>query len=273
MKKLNGNFTIVPNDYINDNRLDAYEFRILCYLLKLADENCLCFPSYQTLSRATGISISKVKISIKHLVEIEIIAKENQFKDNGSAGSNHYVVCEKDYAGCSQKPAEQDAVSTDTTSGVSQDLPCSISDDAGSVCESYNQYTNINTNSFINNHHLSIERILEQAEIDNLKGQLYMDFKSAIEKMYHQKSISVCGQNIPQANVRKRLQNISYEHIVHVDNNMPRKILDGKIEIQVVHKVPYIMSSLYDCLQFSREQIIKMDYGDDTITDTPNDTS
>ena len=135
MKKLNDNFTIVPNGYINDSRLDAYEFRILCYLLKLADDNCLCFPSYQTLSRETGISLSKVKNSIKHLVELEIIAKENQFKDNRSASSNHYVVCEKDYAECSEKPTEQDEVLTDTTTGVSQDLPCSISDGAGGVCE------------------------------------------------------------------------------------------------------------------------------------------
>lgn len=33
--KLNGNFTIIPNEFINDSRLDVYEFRILCYLMKL----------------------------------------------------------------------------------------------------------------------------------------------------------------------------------------------------------------------------------------------
>ena len=27
--KLNGNFTIIPNEFINDSRLDVYEFHIL----------------------------------------------------------------------------------------------------------------------------------------------------------------------------------------------------------------------------------------------------
>ena len=27
--KLNGNFTIIPNEFINDSRLDVYEFRMM----------------------------------------------------------------------------------------------------------------------------------------------------------------------------------------------------------------------------------------------------
>ena len=215
MKKLKGNFTTIPNEFIVNNKLDVYEFRVLCYLCKSCDNNNACYSSQQTIANNTNISIAKAKKS----------------------------------------------------------LPDSIPENLGGLQENYNQYTNINTKSFINTHHLSIERILEHAEIDNLNGRSYKDFISAIEKMYHQKSISVCGQNIPQADVRRRLENISYEHIVHIDNNMPRKIIDGKIEIQVISTVPYIMSSLYDCLQYSREQIIKMNYGDDEIIDKLNDTS
>ena len=29
MKKLKGNFTIIPNEYITDENLDCYEYRIL----------------------------------------------------------------------------------------------------------------------------------------------------------------------------------------------------------------------------------------------------
>ena len=34
--KLNENFTIIPNEFINDSRINVYEFRILCYLMKLS---------------------------------------------------------------------------------------------------------------------------------------------------------------------------------------------------------------------------------------------
>lgn len=263
MKKLKGNFTTIPNKFIVNNELDVYEFRALCYLCKICDNNNACYPSQQTIANNTNISIAKVKKAVKRLMELGIVTVENRFKENGSNNTNIYVI-----------RAEPDGeFSEDTTPGLSESLPDSIPENLGGLPESYNQYTNINTNSFINTHHPSIEEILEQAEIDNISNQNYIDFKSAIEKMYNQKSISVCGKHVPKADVRKRFKNISYEHIVHVDNNMPRKIVDGKAEIQVVNKVPYIISSLYDCLQYTREQIIKMDYGDDVITDKPNDTS
>ena len=47
MKKLKVNFTTIPNDAILDTRLDTYEFRVLCYLCKLSNEENICFPSYK----------------------------------------------------------------------------------------------------------------------------------------------------------------------------------------------------------------------------------
>ena len=38
MKKLKVNFTTIPNEAILDKRLDTYEFRVLCYLCKLSNE-------------------------------------------------------------------------------------------------------------------------------------------------------------------------------------------------------------------------------------------
>ena len=59
--KLNGNFTIIPNEFINDSRIDVYEFRILCYLMKLSGCNSSCYPSYETIARETRMSLSKAK--------------------------------------------------------------------------------------------------------------------------------------------------------------------------------------------------------------------
>ena len=71
--KLNGNFTIIPNEFINDSRLDVYEFRILCYLMKLSGCDSSCYPSYETIARETGMSLSKAKNGIKSLIAHGII--------------------------------------------------------------------------------------------------------------------------------------------------------------------------------------------------------
>ena len=80
--------------------------------------------------------------------------------------------------------------------------------------------------------------------------------------MFNSESISACGEIIPREIVRKRLESISYEHIVYVDNNMPRKLVEGKVEIQVRSPVPYIITTLYNALRYTKDEIVRMEYGD-----------
>ena len=80
--------------------------------------------------------------------------------------------------------------------------------------------------------------------------------------MFNSKFISVCGENILREIVRKRLKNISYEHIVYVDNNMPREIIDGKVETKVRSPVPYIVTALYNALRYTADEITAMEFGD-----------
>ncbi len=129
------------------------------------------------------------------------------------------------------------------------------------ISDDHNKYLNNNTNIFDNTHHLSIGDVLEHAEIENLTGSKYKNYKSALEIMVQAKSIKVCGQNISQAEVHKRLENISYEHLAYVDNNMPRSMRNGKPEIQVINPAPYIISSLYNALQFTESELINLQDG------------
>lgn len=92
MKKLTHSFTTVPNHLIDDKRLDCFEFRILCYLCKLADENNMCYPSFKTISKATEISESKVKKSAKHLLELKYLSYTQRLKSDGSLSSNMYLI-------------------------------------------------------------------------------------------------------------------------------------------------------------------------------------
>ena len=258
--KLNGNFTIIPNEFINDSRIDVYEFRILCYLMKLSGCNSSCYPSYETIARETGMSLSKAKNGIKNLIECGIITKENREKKSGGAASNLYVVCVK-------TTDEDDEVTENTTDSIPDDSPPGVSEERGGVQDDCNKYINKNINYFINNHLSSIEDVMDQAETYELEGLTKKNYESAIEIMFNSELISVGGEIIPREIVRRRLENISYEHIVYVDNNMPRKIVDGKVEIQVRSPVPYIVTALYNALRYTADEIVKMEYGDNVSAD------
>ena len=102
---------------------------------------------------------------------------------------------------------------------------------------------------------------MKQAETYRLEGLSKKNYETAIEIMFNSESISVGGETIPREIVRKRLENISYEHIVYVDNNMPRKLIDGRVEIQVRSPVPYIVTALYNALRYTADEIVRMEYG------------
>ena len=164
------------------------------------------------------------------------------------------MVCEKTDTG----------VIAATGDSVSDELPGGVCEDLGGLSDGCNKYINNNTNNFINTYHLSIEDVLEQAETYNLSGSTRKNFESAIEIMYNSKSISVGGQTVPQTEVHRRLKNISYEHIVYIDNNMPRRMNDNRdIEINVRNLVPYIVTALYNSLRYTADEIVELEFGDD----------
>ena len=95
MKIYTENFTIVLNKHITNKEIDTYEFRVMCYLLMLSDNDGTCYPSYKTIADRIDISETKAKDSIKKLIDLGLIKKEKRKKSDGSATSNLYVVCEK----------------------------------------------------------------------------------------------------------------------------------------------------------------------------------
>ncbi|WP_337398867.1 helix-turn-helix domain-containing protein [Congzhengia sp.] len=259
MKLYTENFTIILNKHITNTDIDTYEFRVLCYLLMLSDDEGVCFPSYNTIAEKIGIGETKVKSAIKRLIELGIINKTNRTKEDGSAGSNLYVVCEKTTMQVAEKP---DVVVESTTPRVPDDSPVGCEKPKGGVQDDHNKYINNNTKYFINNHLSSIEDVMDRAETYELSGELKKNFESAIEIMYNSKYIKVGGCEIPQDEVRNRLENISYEHIVYVCNNMPREVTPNGIALKVYKMVPYIVTALYNSLRYTAEEIKEIEYGD-----------
>ncbi|MBS6502588.1 MAG: helix-turn-helix domain-containing protein [Clostridium sp.] len=72
-------FLKLSHEIIKDKNITSNEFRIYTYLLSLYNEEKQCsFPSIETMSRDTNISIATVKKSIKRLAELEYIVIEKR---------------------------------------------------------------------------------------------------------------------------------------------------------------------------------------------------
>ena len=88
MPKLKSNFTNILNKLITDKNITTAEYRILCYLLMRAGNQDVCYPSLNTISDDTGISLSTVKRALPSLANKGYLKKINRKKANGSATSN-----------------------------------------------------------------------------------------------------------------------------------------------------------------------------------------
>lgn len=78
-------FLKVANELITDKNITSNEFRIYVYLLSLYNENKNCaYPSIETISINTNISVATIKRSIKRLVELGYMIIE---KKKGTSGN------------------------------------------------------------------------------------------------------------------------------------------------------------------------------------------
>ena len=277
---------MIPNNFINDTRLDVYEFRVLCYLLKLADNNLYCYPSYETIVNETGMSKSKAISSIKALISYGYIVKECRENSKKEHFSNCYTLS----IGKSEEQENSDEdvmdiVVSETEGGVCEteggvcetegsvcetegsvcETEGSVCETEGSVCETHNQYiytNNHNTNThYTNQSTMCLEELMDRLDEYELKGELKRVFEKAIEVMYTSNSITVGGEDIPRDKVRKRLENLTLEHIAAVDRNKPMCLIDGKPVSNVNNPIAYTVTALYNSLAFTEEEIIDMEYG------------
>ena len=283
MKKIDGNFTMIPNNFITDPRLTTYDFKVLCYLCMLTDEESRCFPSYDTIVENTGVCKSTAINSVNKLSELNIISKNNRKDNNNKFWSNNYVISaiteqesfenEDDIQHfCDEKHGVSDTFSgVSATSDSVSATPSSMCDTQGSVCDTPNQYiltNNHNTNThYTNQSSASLEELMERLEDWEIKGELKKTFAGAIEIMYTSNSITVGGEDIPRDKVRKRLENLTLEHIAAVDRNKPMHLVDGKPVSNVNNPIAYTVTALYNALAFTEEQIIEMEYGGNRMND------
>lgn len=65
---------------------------VLLSLANFADEEWSCFPSKDTLEKMTKLSGRAVTMAIRRLEEAGYVARQQRFRENGSATSNRYTL-------------------------------------------------------------------------------------------------------------------------------------------------------------------------------------
>lgn len=83
---------LVYCDFLESDVLNYYQKIVFIYLKKFADQKGQCYPSIRTLSRQSGISVKKVKETLKQLEEKGVISKTNRTRPDGGKSSNLYTV-------------------------------------------------------------------------------------------------------------------------------------------------------------------------------------
>lgn len=88
-------FTIIPNYIFNHSTI--WDREVYCQMKRIAGEDGTCWTSRNTLARQCGISVDRLKKSIKYLVEhkwIENIGKREVSTKGGKQEVNEYRICD-----------------------------------------------------------------------------------------------------------------------------------------------------------------------------------
>ena len=91
--------------------ISAHAKLVYTYLCRCADSEAKSFPSRNTIASACNIGLTSVRNALKELVEVRLLKKQEQFRDNGGQTSNLYTVFSEPYKD-SQKVEESVGEST-----------------------------------------------------------------------------------------------------------------------------------------------------------------
>lgn len=91
IRKSRWNFS-TPDAIFDVQGLDIYEQMIYILLCSHANRDGKSFPSYDTLAERGRMSRRKAINSVKKLVEMGLILKKEQYRDNGGDTANEYTI-------------------------------------------------------------------------------------------------------------------------------------------------------------------------------------
>lgn len=260
-------FIMVYQDFLESNVLDNYYQKLVyIYLKKFADSKNQCYPSVKTISKLSGISINKVKITLNELEKKGVLVKENRSRPDGGKTSNLYRLYDfKELwnAGSSEEVAaivdeyeekriieilERKGYVVTKEKEIDTTAPTKVT--AESIPE-LNQYNMVNTTTNSNksqyeerytidqlrqifNYDIMVEREpLYSGDIDNVMNIMYDTLNST------KKIIRVAGEDKPTMIVIGKLMKLSYESIMYAIHKF------GEQTERINNPVSYMLTILY----------------------------
>jgi len=219
---------MIENKIIRHTELTIFHKMAFIALCSYANDQNICFPSYETIAGVVGCSRRKVIDTIKELIAFGLIKKH---QSENRAVNEYEIVASGE---CDSPPNAPPAPRN------------SASHSPGGASSAPELYSTNNI-KFFNNNNLSIseqaelEKIIEQSGIDGLNKQKDKDlFKQAITTMYQAKEITVCGNTYPQSVVRKNMaQKLNYEVVAAAFDKL------RLMETPPKSPINYLMSMIY----------------------------
>ena len=90
-------FTRIPNNFIDDLKLNPYQFQILSIIVRKTDGWCKLEDGISLSQFEKLVTFKKPKIiqTLKELIEMDLISKKKQILDNNSNSFNMYKISDR----------------------------------------------------------------------------------------------------------------------------------------------------------------------------------
>lgn len=90
-------FTRIPNNFIDDLKLNPYQFQILSIIVRKTDGWCKIEDGISLSQFEKLVTFKKPKIiqTLKELIEMDLISKRKQILDNNSNSFNMYKISDR----------------------------------------------------------------------------------------------------------------------------------------------------------------------------------
>lgn len=90
-------FTRIPNNFIDDLKLNPYQFQILSIIVRKTDGWCKIEDGISLSQFEKLVTFKKPKIiqTLKELIEMDLISKKKQILDNNSNSFNMYKISDR----------------------------------------------------------------------------------------------------------------------------------------------------------------------------------
>ena len=222
----------MPKGFFISNHIFGYplspvEFSVYAYLCRCRNSKSgTCFPSFGTIAGACNISKRSVSNALNRLEELQLIRRENQFRERRQT-SNLYTLLEVNPL---PAPSAHDAC-TPAQPVLSPGEPDALEVNQPNEIKDTHQEGH------------SINEICARAEIENLpEEQLRETLRSVIGRMYAADFITVDGTKILREQVRRQLTRLNSDIIHHALQRMR----DNTAEVSRGSR--YLMACLYNAI-------------------------